>query len=252
MIVSHEHSFVFVHTRKVAGSSIKVALAPHLGDDDILIGSWNEVLDAGVGLNREAKRIMRMASSNLVYGLARGAGKTRSEAINVAIKAYYRRLLSVNPPHPRLDEIKACFAQQWQRSFRFAFVRNPYEQAASDYCWRMRMTGKKATFREYLEQYENQGSRRRLLHPGTATNWEMIAGDDGVEVDFVGRYETLESDFRNACRLAGLPALDIGRREKANSDQVEYGALYGPKEKELVRRIFARELEHFGYEFPYS
>ena len=36
MIVSHQHRFVFVKTRKTAGTSIEIALAQHCGPDDII------------------------------------------------------------------------------------------------------------------------------------------------------------------------------------------------------------------------
>lgn len=44
MIVSHLHRFVFIKTRKTAGSSIEAALAPYLGPDDIVTGSESEGL----------------------------------------------------------------------------------------------------------------------------------------------------------------------------------------------------------------
>ena len=43
MILSHKHKFVFVKNRKVAGTSVEVALSPHCGPDDILT-----VIDIGV------------------------------------------------------------------------------------------------------------------------------------------------------------------------------------------------------------
>lgn len=39
MIVSHKHEFVFLKTRRTAGSSIEAALAPHLGPEDAITGS---------------------------------------------------------------------------------------------------------------------------------------------------------------------------------------------------------------------
>ena len=35
MIISHKHKFIFVKCGKVAGSSLEIALRPHLGEDDI-------------------------------------------------------------------------------------------------------------------------------------------------------------------------------------------------------------------------
>lgn len=39
MIISHQHKFIFVKTRKTAGSSIEKYLVPYLGKDDICTGS---------------------------------------------------------------------------------------------------------------------------------------------------------------------------------------------------------------------
>lgn len=49
MIVSHRHKFIFLRTKKAAGSSIAATLGPLLGDDDIVSIRWplraNSVLD---------------------------------------------------------------------------------------------------------------------------------------------------------------------------------------------------------------
>jgi len=39
MIISHEYKFVFIQTRKTAGTSIKASLLPYIGVDDVFIGS---------------------------------------------------------------------------------------------------------------------------------------------------------------------------------------------------------------------
>lgn len=36
MIISHRHKFIFLHSLKTAGSSITLALAPFLGEDDFM------------------------------------------------------------------------------------------------------------------------------------------------------------------------------------------------------------------------
>ena len=54
MIVSHKHKFIFLKTRKTAGSSIQVTLAEHCGEDDIITGQYRLGIDDGshsAGLN---------------------------------------------------------------------------------------------------------------------------------------------------------------------------------------------------------
>jgi len=42
MIVSHQHRFIFLKSRKTAGSSVQIALAAHCGDKDVITGTGFE------------------------------------------------------------------------------------------------------------------------------------------------------------------------------------------------------------------
>jgi hypothetical protein len=251
MIISHEHKFIFIHCRKVAGSSVKVALAPYLGPDDIVIGSWNEILEAGLKLNNTAQAILKTPKARLFYWFGRLSGKLYPEAVNIGIKAFYRGRLSINPPHPTAQEVRSYYSKEWFSYFKFAFTRNPYERTASDYYWRVRMLGKNVSFREYLELLKNKDHKRNIIHPGGASNWDMMAIDGNLAMDFVGRYENLDRDFTHVCNRLGLSIDSMGASEKVNTKTRDYSSLYGEKEKRLVREIFADELDYFGYEFPY-
>jgi hypothetical protein len=45
MIISHEHKFILLKTRKTAGTSIEIALSRFCGDDDVItpIGRANKL-----------------------------------------------------------------------------------------------------------------------------------------------------------------------------------------------------------------
>jgi len=45
MIISHAHRFVFIKTRKVAGTSVETALLPHLDEHDIYIHHLNQPIN---------------------------------------------------------------------------------------------------------------------------------------------------------------------------------------------------------------
>ena len=42
MIISHKYRFIFIHIRKCAGTSITRAMAPLLGEQDLVIGCTTE------------------------------------------------------------------------------------------------------------------------------------------------------------------------------------------------------------------
>ena len=57
MIISHKHKFIFLHSRKCAGSSMEVALNKYLGPNDIQIGSWTETLCGDGKMNKKQSRM---------------------------------------------------------------------------------------------------------------------------------------------------------------------------------------------------
>jgi hypothetical protein len=71
--------------------------------------------------------------------------------------------------------------------------------------------------------------------------------DDALIVDFIGKYESLQSDFDTVmARLdesaAALPIVNA-------SSHTHYTDYYTPAMVEHVSRLYARDLDAFGYEF---
>ena len=251
MIISHKHKFIFIHCRKVAGSSMKVALAPFLGKNDIVIGSINEIIASGISLNKASKKTLITPKGICFTTVASLLGKTLPEAINIGIKSYYKNKLSKNPPHPKASEVAQYFPDEWNQYFKFAFTRNPYERVVSDYLWRKRQTQEEISFTDYLHLLKSNNSRARIIHPENVSNWEMITINDTLVIDEIGKYENLEKDFLKITNK--IIGKDIKlNQEKVNFNKINYSSFYSVKEKELVSQIFNKEIIQFGYNFPYQ
>jgi hypothetical protein len=65
-------------------------------------------------------------------------------------------------------------------------------------------------------------------------------------VDFIGRFENLDSDFQAICARIGVPAV----LPHVNiSNHVAYQHYYDSESEELIRQTFAPDISLFGYEF---
>lgn len=251
MIISHEHKFIFIHCRKVAGSSMKVALAPHLGDSDLIIGSLNEIKASGTTLPLAMRQSLSRPSSLVMTAAACILGKSWGEAQNIAVKRRFVKALGSNPPHPPASYAAQYLGPIWSEYVKFCFVRNPYERVVSDYFWRKRLTAGKFDFARYLEALKDRNGKKGIIHPYGVSNWEMMTIDGNIVVDIIGQYENLSNDFQRITKQLGLPNIKLNNTEKKGNRKEAYGEVYGPKEKALVYELFKREIDYFGYEFPY-
>jgi hypothetical protein len=67
-------------------------------------------------------------------------------------------------------------------------------------------------------------------------------------VDYVGKYESLATDFRTICERIGIEP-SLPHLNEPSSAPRPYQEHYTPETVELVRRAFAPDIERFGYEF---
>jgi len=67
-------------------------------------------------------------------------------------------------------------------------------------------------------------------------------------VDEIYRFEALEEEIHRLCKRIGIKAPDQ-LPERHRTIRRPYREYYGEKERAAVARIYARDLERFGYEF---
>ncbi|MCO6050177.1 sulfotransferase family protein [Mesorhizobium sp. RP14(2022)] len=246
MIVSHQHRYVFVHVPKNAGTTIATHLAKYLGPRDLMLGSWTEALAGGAKLNRRMTNIILRNRSP--FSVIRSAVRRRSIAkmLDTATKRHFSNKLW---DHSSLAEIEAHEAFDDGAYFKFCVVRNPFERLVSLYNWRYRNFERRPSFSTMLRLIDDGCAD---MHGINWQTWDLYTRDNKIAVDFVARQEQLAADFGTICSQIGIPYQPENlTREKSNAPKNHVAAsYYKPGDREIVERVYADEIEHFGYRFP--
>lgn len=141
----------------------------------------------------------------------------------------------------------------WNQYFTFAFVRNPWDRLVSG--WQMtRQRGKhELSFAEFVTDLPSlaRSQEPKALGRAVSTHWhamsqaEHLVVDGVVDVDFVGRIETLHEDWAaNSARIgcdAPIPRVNT-------SDRGDYRGYYEDDLLAIVDDRFRWEIE-LGYRF---
>jgi hypothetical protein len=243
MIVSHSRQFVFIKTKKTAGTSIELFLSPLLSKEDIVTpvspedtteehrprnfqGSFWPVPEAAglVGAPAEWKRID-------------GGGAIRSLGHALKGKRYYNHISAYRVAHRLTWPI-------WKHYLTVAVERNPWDKAISQFYWKARRR-ENYTFRDFVAEGD------------VGVNWPRYCDPRSGEilVDRVLYYHRLNQELDSLFGELGIPfagSLNVRAKGKTRTDRKPYQELFtgelAPYRSE-VERLFAHEISLHGWDF---
>jgi hypothetical protein len=186
------------------------------------------------------------------------------KAISGKITNKFEKEKKIWMQHATCSEIKKYYAskEQWDSYFKFAIIRNPFDRIVSSYNWlcgsmmkpcnfRDRLLFKnfvfrKAPFKEVLSQDFIGDPTNRYHH--IKPSIEYLFENDNLLVDYVGRFENLEYEWKFICKKIGtkntLP--HIHKRSRSNKHYREY---YNDETRGYISEVYKKDLEIFGYKF---
>ena len=210
MIVSHRHRFVFFAVPRTGTHALRDALRPLLGDED-----WQQFALRGQA------RLPVPALARLGHG------------------------------HVSLRQLRASTDEGiWARYFKFAIVRNPYDRYVSA-CAMLnkrnpRYAGNEQAFMKRALAVP-RFRQRVLVRPQT----EMLVDvSGGLGLDFVGRFETLQESFDEACRQIGIAPARLGAINATEHRAFE--TYYDDELCAMVTDFYRRDFEMLGYQSALS
>jgi hypothetical protein len=232
MIVSHKHQFIFLKTRKTAGTSIEYALRAICGDGDVITptNAREEAAFRGRGpqntaLPKDKWSLREFLGWKLGRKKKLRGGDPRTMQSHMTA-AHCRRVVG--------EEV-------WGSYYRFSAERNPWDRQVSLYYWRYRTSPRKS-FEEFLREEP----------PPILPNWLNYTIDDRLVVHRVIRFESLEAGYREALKDLGIDyaaAPLVSKMKGSTRPESDYRSLYTPETTDIVARWYAKEIGHFSYEF---
>src|SRR5215216_4002902 len=236
MIISHEHKFIFLKTRKTAGTSIEIALSRFCGEEDMI-----------TPINRPDERLRQELSypgpqnfDVLASRNVRDDGRPPSARKRIG---YYN--------HMPAERVRGLIGTNiWNEYFKFCFERNPWDKALSLYFWRTR---NEPQSRPSLLEFLRHENEKRLAKGRNCklTNVGIYSIGRDIAVDYIGLYEKLDSELEGIAALLNLPeGIELPRAKVVHDkERRHYREVMGQEERSIVAQACAREIAYFGYRF---
>ena len=193
--------------------------------------------------------------------------KTAGKSIRKALLPYsvkppqsqYRRLLSHLPvkENPMKANFRPHNTAEWGRlklseavfrnCFKFSFVRNPYDRAVSYYIFlktnQKHHHHKTVADMSFVEFLRWQQSRSRI-----SMQWNAIADrDENVLVDFIGRFERIETDLQTIFDRLGMNRVELLHKNKGV--RTSYQNYYCDVSKKIVESIWRTDIKKLQYKY---
>lgn len=207
MIFSNSQRFVFFAIPKTGTHAIREVFRPHLGTED-----WEQQMRYG----QQLSPLSEIAAIN--HG-------------HVA----YRQLARVIP------------AETLTQYFTFAFVRHPFDRFVSVCAFLARTD---PSYQDdptaWMKRALTRVPFRKRVLVSTQSALLTCEHSGSIKLDFIGRYESLQSDCDHICTVLSLPAVPLSRKNSSEHRQA-HEVLDGEL-RETLTEMYADDFEAFSYD----
>jgi hypothetical protein len=229
MILSRKYKFIFIKTAKTAGTSIEVFLSKHCGPADILTPIEPPVEGHQarnyLGFINPIPEILERPDK--IFSALRHSMTSREK--------FYRHM-------PASEIQKRVPASVWNGYFKFCVERNPWDKVLSHYHMHAAREGGSLSLDEYF-------ARGRF----PLNSFRYTDRSEGkIIVNRILRYETLLAELGEVFSQLKIPfegALGVQAKSEFRTDRRPYQEVFNDKQRQIVEKAFAKEIELHGYRF---
>lgn len=225
-MISHRYRCIFIHIPKCGGTSIETALG-HRTEGSRIRGTQDH-------------RSIRMLQKPIPIR----AFTTKDNQLELV-----RRLRSSIFQWSGQANITSVSAHEYDSYFKFSFVRNPWARVYSWYKNVQRDESHRKSLKlcsgfsldEFLDSQLGKGMLKPQLY------W-LRDFSNGLSLDYLGRFESLPSDFEIVASQLGLPTSTLPHQLKARDVSTHMSEM-NRRNRDRIQECFSEEIDLFGYRF---
>lgn len=227
MIISHKHKFIFIKTRKTAGTSVEIALSEFCGSEDIITPISSE--------DEKARKNLGYRGSQNYYVQKHFHTRKRwyLSSLYGGKKQFYNHI-------PASQIKKYIDSKIWNEYYKFTIERHPVEKSISLY--------------NYLGGFDKFGDINSFIKAGmleSVVDFDKYTKGGNIETDIVLQYSELHKGLKdlgvrlNLNKELSLPDYRAkgGFRKIADPIHLQLNS----ESKDILKLAFAREIKAFGY-----
>lgn len=245
-IISHTHKFIFLKSRKTAGTSVSVPFARVCGSEDVLALSQDVTDNFRIERQNNRRSILSMSAYSLArhcYFLARNTGRWKT--MDTLMPTYQQ--------HMTVSELKEAVGEEvWKSYYKFTIERNPYDRLVSFYNWRKNRFNLSVSFEDFAWAVFDRDKKYKGSTYGFSNRPFYLDNKNNLQVDKVILFEELQEGMAEVFESLGFDGFSIGNIPSLKSGVREgrgYRSLYSKKLIERAKKEFSIEEKLFRYKF---
>ena len=240
MIISHSRKFIFVCPRKVASTSVEIALSRSCSEDDVIIG--DDLFCNGV-LSSQNQAALPACSRHILPDNLRE---------NIGAKVwdeYFKFTVVRNPWDLVVSYIHFKFGPDWENISRWNWYQYRHFHAV-----RRRFYQRRA--RHDFTRGRKRDSTELILRKGAfpyiydIPAFYVIDAQVRAYADYYIRFENLQRDYDKVCRVLQLPRQSLPKaRTDTRSKDDDYRDYYTAWSRDYIAALCHEMIDAFGYRF---
>jgi len=144
-------------------------------------------------------------------------------------------------PKQFTEWLKKITEKELENYFIFAVTRNPWDRVVSIASYF------KIQPEKFIEEIEEICKKRKKVRAHSFAIHHYTHSDGQQITDQLCSFENLQEDLNKVFKRIGLPNTKIPHRNK--SSRTHYSRYYNKTRKEIVARIYEKDIQYYGYEF---